>query len=257
MPFVILIFAGFLYYFQLIRFEMAVQNAFTETGKSWSVVMGVAEKSVAEWEEFYSGEIPDAVADIISGAALSTYIYGRYKDELITYTQQDEIENGISGFELYQSTYSSENGEGSMIAEYTGEIPYLLGLFSGSRRMQTGTFRSWIGRAIRKEERYVYMTPSGGVYHLSMECTYLTKIIKSYPASAVVALRNSIGGKYSECSICADSILANRANIYVTEYGSRYHYDTNCSSLSHAIKKLTIEEAESYPICSKCKKSSE
>lgn len=258
-PIAFLLFIGFFYYFQIMRFEMGVQKVVTETGQNWAKVMGCASAG-EELIQDATGNFDLAdVQEILSGTALSAYLYRNSQSELSSYFMDKDEIAGISDFSVWLSSYSPDTDVGTMTVQYRGNLPWLPSIFSSSIITQTGNFRSWVGKTMTEEETYVYMTFSGKVYHLYADCTYIKKTIKKYPASQSDEIRNCIGQSYSECSLCGSSPLLTRTYIYVTDYGTKYHYDSACSAISHEIRTLTLKEAmeAGYPLCSKCAKRAE
>ncbi|MFI3200067.1 MAG: TadE family protein [Eubacteriales bacterium] len=98
-------------------------------------------------------------------------------------------------------------------------------------------------------EEYVYITEHGTVYHLSTSCTYLNMTITSVGEGAVADSRNQSGAKYYPCENCNDR----SSNIYyITQYGTRYHTTSECTSIDRAIITVPLSEVSGRSVCSKC-----
>lgn len=123
-------------------------------------------------------------------------------------------------------------------------------------------YRDWTGegsisgQAEDEEENKttVYMTEHGSVYHRNRACTYIkidtTPIMSEYVGSK----RNASGAKYYACEFC-DPVLYNGLQVYVTEYGTRYHAVSTCSAIKRTVKECDLAEVEqTYRACSKCGK---
>lgn len=100
------------------------------------------------------------------------------------------------------------------------------------------------------EEDVVYITETGMVYHKDYHCTYLELSIKSVLADEVENLRNASQGKYYPCEKCRAMHL--EGQVYITDYGNRYHSSISCSGLKRTIYAVPITEAVGKGACSKC-----
>ncbi len=90
-------------------------------------------------------------------------------------------------------------------------------------------------------EQYVYVTPTGEVYHTTTTCSYL-----DIQTSSVT--KNQVGER-TPCLLCGDG----ESNIYyITQYGEKYHTTLECTSLSRTILAIPISEVGSRRCCSKC-----
>jgi uncharacterized CHY-type Zn-finger protein len=107
------------------------------------------------------------------------------------------------------------------------------------------------GESGEKEAEYVYITETGTVYHVTMDCTHLSLSITSVSRNDVSALRNDSGAKYYQCERCADN---GNATLFITTSGDRWHGDVNCSGLKRTVTKISKEEAvnQGYRGCSRC-----
>jgi hypothetical protein len=141
-------------------------------------------------------------------------------------------------------------------------MPYLWWMRFGWLQVEQRYYGyAWIGYDVshgentgadgEKEEEYVYITETGTVYHVTMNCTHLSLSITSVSRNDVPDLRNDSGGKYYQCERCADS---GSATLFITTSGDRYHGDINCSGLKRTVTKISKEEAENqgYRGCSRC-----
>jgi hypothetical protein len=118
---------------------------------------------------------------------------------------------------------------------------------------------AWIGYDLRGEEvegpetgeEFVYITETGEVYHRTMSCTYLDLSIQSVLRSDVPSLRNRGGARYYPCERCPDT---GTDVLFITNYGTHYHSDVNCSGLRRTVEALPLNEAiqRGYRACSRC-----
>ena len=97
----------------------------------------------------------------------------------------------------------------------------------------------------------VYITDTGVVYHKDYNCTYLEPSVKAVGKEEIQGLRNQSGGKYYPCGLCA--AFAGE-NVYITDYGDRYHSTLYCSRIKRNIYAVSIQEVKGKGACSKCGK---
>lgn len=261
LPIVIFAFLSFFCYFTQIRFEMVLQEAFADTGVTGALVYGIEEQGEEVLDEFAGTEIANLLSGtgsgLVKGVVLSSYIYTSNSGAISPFITSRIGGGGVKNFSLLSSSYDSDSSEGTMSVSYKFTLSWLGKAFSGQTSVQSGYFRSWVGRSMADEVIWVYMTPNGSVYHLTTECTYLTKRIQSVSLETAKTKKNAYGVSYTECTSCSDAKTQSGGNVYITTYGTKYHYDSSCTAISHDIRMLTLEEAqESYPLCSKCAKES-
>ncbi|MGN0362106.1 MAG: hypothetical protein ACI4ET_04620 [Bilifractor sp.] len=130
---------------------------------------------------------------------------------------------------------------------------------SGKRVAVRGRVHAWTGRDLRENQnvpsaednRLVYMTDYGSVYHTHSGCTHLELKIQRVPAVLVPALRNEGGGRYHACEKCVGK-GGMHSLVYITQEGTRYHNSGSCSGLTRNVHLIPISEAEGKHICSRC-----
>ena len=137
------------------------------------------------------------------------------------------------------------------------EIPFLGGQFFGISLYQQMRISDYKGKSMASsqgaEERYVYITENGSVYHFDRGCVYLNPGIQSMHYSRVEEQRNRSGGKYKSCkSCCRGADITGMMVVYITPYGDSFHLDKGCSGLKRTIRKILLSKAGSMPPCSKC-----
>lgn len=110
-------------------------------------------------------------------------------------------------------------------------------------------YRESGGTAGRDSESYVYITPSGSKYHFSQECTYLKVNIRAETTEEISGLRNGSGEKYYPCEICHPG---RQGLVYFTEWGNRYHGETDCPSLKRTVYLVPLSQVGERSACSKC-----
>lgn len=115
----------------------------------------------------------------------------------------------------------------------------------------TGFDATGTGHDSDTDEPYVFITPSGTVYHLSRGCPYLNPSVRSIGASALSSSRNESGGKYYPCSACRAS-SGNSSVYYITDYGTKYHKSPSCPGLKRDVRCVPLSQAGGRGRCSKC-----
>ena len=96
----------------------------------------------------------------------------------------------------------------------------------------------------------VYVTKSGTVYHTTISCRYLSVRITAISSSELSTRRNNRGQLYTPCLSCAQG-LGPLPIVYVTEGGSRWHNNEQCSTLKRSVRLVRFSEVM-LPPCSAC-----
>ena len=93
------------------------------------------------------------------------------------------------------------------------------------------------------------------IYHLFIDCTYLVKKTKSFEYRDIPSQRNDANHTYSKCDYCFKRInLQDDTVCYITEYGDRFHYKSDCPLMTAYITKIPKEKIDQYDLnlCSRC-----
>lgn len=175
------------------------------------------------------------------------------------YLDHSDIMGGSNGLSVMGSLLPDAEGNLDFIVTYHVSVPILPKKFGVITVSQRECQRSWIGTkrwnlgsAEEEQERNVYVTENGSVYHLYLSCTYLNPGIEMAAFETVSQLRNTDGGKYYPCEICGGNTTT--GTVFLTKSGSRYHGTLNCSSLKRGIKVIPLSEAGGRPCCTRCQK---
>ncbi len=118
--------------------------------------------------------------------------------------------------------------------------------FSNGRRMHRWTGENGAGSKDGDVE-WVYVTPTGTVYHSSRDCTYLKLSIT--PVSSARLGRDL--GKYLPCALCVKGGKPG-ATVYVTDEGDCYHNRINCSGLKRTVYMIRKDQAGTRRPCTRC-----
>lgn len=272
---------GMLYLFIFIHTQFQVyQGLLAVSDKLYSLgpVAAYSEQSVifADIFESESIEIPEDVEEIIS-YGVTSFVLGELSVEYIEnafeeYFSESErslpcVKGEVYGVDFENSYAYAGNGTISLRAEYTFEFPAVIFFGEDREIVQNLDVTGFYGVGWNKveefedekksdnnsaDEEYVYVAKTGSVYHLDDTCTYISFNLSQVLTDQVENLRNASGGIYYPCENCA--LSSPGLNVYVTEYGDRYHNSAVCSKISRDVTKVTKEQAEKsgkMP-CSKC-----
>ncbi len=163
------------------------------------------------------------------------------------------IIDGSNGISCEGSWMSPRTGIGTLKAEYRVRLP--ISFFGTLTRKYEVTMKvkSWVGyekEAFGSDSQdIVYITETGLVYHRDYHCTYLDLSIHAVSAANLEDARNESGGKYKPCSICHPS---NSGQVYIANYGDRYHGNMFCSGIKRTIYSVPLSEVMGKGACSKC-----
>lgn len=182
----------------------------------------------------------------------------------------DLIREGEKGISL-NSSYAYAGNEKIVIkAEYSFEFP--IAIFNNKSRhveqyFEMNGFFGW-GWEKSKEfydepeddneeetpEDTVYVTENGTVYHTDRNCTYINVKLKKVSLNEIPFLRSKSNAIYYPCESCGD--ISSGKMVYITDYGTRYHFDKECGRIERDVTEISKEYAESKGMgeCKKCGK---
>lgn len=229
---VIPLLAGFLVtilsIFQILQVQCSIEEALLYAGRRTAV-----ESSVVESEE------------LLFLSAEAYLIEALYEEPLL----DKYVENGIWGVQLWESRIDSQ-----MIylnATYIIKIPILFWDIGQVEFISQNKIRRWnVSHCDNLGANYVYITPTGEVYHATTGCRVLDLSIHKTDIENILALRGKNGQKYYACTRCALGI--ENGKVYYTDYGTRYHKNISCSFLKRTIDKVSIKEVGNRRPCSYC-----
>ena len=119
------------------------------------------------------------------------------------------------------------------------------------------TARAFTGMPFPEEEAVqedaVFVTEYGTVYHETLTCSHIRLSVRLVPGVEIPLLRNTSGGRYYPCEYCTgggDPV----GNVYITDYGDRWHLRERCTGLKRSVQVMTRQEAEGkgYRPCKSC-----
>lgn len=164
------------------------------------------------------------------------------------------VVNGSGGIHCEKSRMSAVTGILEMKVTYQVKLPIPVFAAASVPMEESMRMKGWNGYVStgfgQQDEETVYVTENGMVYHRDYHCSYLELSIRAVPYGQVDSLRNEGQGKYHACERCARGGAADE--VYITDYGDRYHNSLSCSGLKRTIYAIPLTEAVGKGACSKC-----
>lgn len=207
----------------------------------------------------YHASVGKAVPDGLAGVALTE---GYARGQIVEYMGRSYLERSCvkGGAEGISFAGSSVMGQGDVIdLKVTYRVRPFVSLmgFEGFSFSQRYYGKAWTGfdasgsvSDLNEEDPMVYITKTGTVYHLDRNCTYLNPKVEAVSAAGVEGRRNVSGGKYAPCGSCGRAAAGKE--VYITNYGNRYHSRINCPGLKRTIYTVPLSEVGERGRCSKC-----
>ena len=166
------------------------------------------------------------------------------------------IANGSAGLDASES----KRYWGTTIAEfkvkYQIKIPVALFRISMPWQEEMVRVKGWTGYEFHlpewEGEKIVYVTDYGVVYHSDRKCTYLDLSVRTVDRTEIENLRSEGGSKYKACGLC--SLWTVQSQVYITDYGERYHSSLDCSGLRRSVYAVPLSDVYGLGGCSKCVK---
>jgi len=194
----------------------------------------------------------------LQGIALS-YLY--VKNQIIEYTGEDYLKRsplakGIDGLNFLESTFLKEDDCIDIIVTYQVSPLYPIPGYNPFRIANRYYARAWTGYEITETNDgtiasdYVYVTETGSVYHETTDCSHLRLTVQKVPKDNISNLRNEQNGHYYLCERCKEE--SNHAYVYITNFGTHYHYSSDCPGIKRTILSISRTAAASYRPCSRC-----
>jgi hypothetical protein len=210
----------------------------------------------------------DRAADRLNADLVNTLIgigfsYSYVRQELTSYLGQDYLDHsplsrGAQGLYFLEANIMKEQDTIELVVAY--EVSPLFGIprFSSFQMANHYFGRAWTGYEILGTEAsqaqddvlMVYVTPNGTVWHATKDCTHLSLSVRSVLRKDVPTLTNKEQGTYSLCELCGEGEATDQ--VFLTDYGDRYHYNRGCSGLKRTVIPIPFSEAYSYAPCSRC-----
>ena len=194
---------------------------------------------------------------ILETGALSGYAIYQVKSELEERLAHNAVMDGVGGVNMLSSRIMTSGDIVDIVVDYrVHPIIPLIGFkdFMVESRYYghawTGYDISGAGDCEEIQEEMVFVTEYGEVYHRDVGCKYLKPKVRSVPYSQLETVRNRDRKIYYCCEYCAEGVAG--GDVFITDYGERYHTSVSCPGLKRKIYTVPISEVGGRGPCSGC-----
>lgn len=201
------------------------------------------EKPLYETIEAVEGD--ENPGDILQGKVSGGYLLSQLYKELSL--NDSKVLRGIRGIRVSESRI--QDGIVDFVLCYEMKVPMVNKYFPVCQRARV---KDWTGTDIARDSGKVYITRTGQVYHKSKNCSHLIVRISKTSIEEVTDLRNSSGGRYCACELCAREQILPGTALFVTEDGDRYHLSLQCKGITRHIIEVDISQTKELRPCSEC-----
>jgi hypothetical protein len=270
LPLFLFFISNILFIFDMVRLQSRMLSALHETGKqtaeySYFFRYATADlMSLQAGENLYDGEMGADLGEL-GGAVFSFFLSETYVRKSVEtflgtdYLDHTCLDGGAGAISYLRSDILASGDIIDITADYRVRpfIP-VFGLQNFS--MQSRYYaHAWVGYDVggelpdaegKENEKMVYITETGTVYHLDRNCTYLQPSIHTSTVLQLESERNTSGGRYYPCEICHPP---STGSVLITDTGNRYHSSTSCPGLKRTVHEVPLSSVEGkMPPCSKC-----
>ncbi len=256
LPLFVLVLIAIASLMQMIRANSVINYTSYSAGK---------ELALYSYGENLVTDIPDPlVKNLVNKVMGQGYAYNRIQSAV---DKRDDLEKlfvgGSDNISLFRTSVKA-NGKKDDIVDIavTYKLRPLCNVFGiGNYDMiSRARLHPWTGYSydnsagITDEDRIVYITENGSVYHLTKDCSYLDLTIIETSSDEVSSLTNQYGKSYTPCEVCMKG-KSNNSLLFVTASGSKYHSSLTCSGLKRTIIAISIKDVGDKKACSRCGKT--
>lgn len=249
LPLFIFFFANILMLFNIIKIQCDIEAALHQTG-SEMMLMAFDERSI---EETVGTE--DTVLSTAIGAVSTLYAQKNVENYLGEELTKGIVAGGKLNFLSSQILLGDDYID--IVASY--KVKPMIPLIGFKEfPVEARVFgHAWTGYDVTGEhsheaqgEEMVYVTEHGEVYHRDINCKYLKLGVRSIEYGGIRSERNADGSKYYACEYCGQQVKG--GNVFITDYGNRYHSKVDCLGLKRKIYTIPISEVGGRHACSGC-----
>lgn len=178
-------------------------------------------------------------------------------DDVVNYLDNSYIVDGSHGLKFFLSEDGYFSDCLDFNISYRISLPFIPEKLFSIYVNQRCYFKTFVGEDITDKTggftEYVYVTPTGTVYHTSPYCSYLSKSYTVLSGSSFDDLLKDTSA-YKPCSNCARNTPIG-SNCLMCPDSLVYHTDPSCHYLNASVYKVTYESIKNrMPLCSRCKK---
>lgn len=253
MPLFITLMVFGIFIFRVLQVQSGVQQSINVASRTMSVALGnLANAGTSDTDVDTRGTDPTLKGKLSEGALIGAVAAKTAVEMTERHVPIEFIDGGAAGFNFIGSSF--EGNYVDIKVDYQMTFPVgLLGQYTFDVTQRART-RKWVGYDKNEDttdSKYVFITEKGERYHMNYHCTYLNPSVHRLPIEELEAARNKGGAKYYRCERCKGKTT--KGFVFITDYGTSFHGDINCSEIKHNIKKVLYEEVkDAMPACSKC-----
>jgi hypothetical protein len=247
-----------LYLIQIVAIKSSVYQALYDNTRTLSRYAYAYIKYHAGDEKILTAESGGRYNNVVKNGITTAVAQGMLVESLGSdFAQHNHIVGGNAGFNMMKSSIMDGNNVIELTVNYTIKNPFDvfgIGILTVSQSCKT---EAWLGENYNEGagdaqqiSKQVYITVMGEVYHIDKSCTYLNPVVYSIGNAELSVARNKSGAKYYPCEKCA--LNSEGVELYITEYGDRYHVSANCSKLKRTVLEVSLDSVSDRRPCSKC-----
>lgn len=218
---------------------------------SGSLTTTAQEMAIAAYKQQY-GDANNIIRAALSDAWAATQVIDTAEDK-----------DAVRYASFLNSSYLKENDLIRLVLSYQPRPAFTLISPPLAFFVQKAAVRGWIGKdgysGRTKEERgdnsqnkSVYVTEHGSVYHTNPDCSHLKVTVIPVSQGQLKSARNTSGSKYKKCPYCGNHPTG---QYYVDPYGTCWHTSAGCSALKRTVHERDIEECGHMHECKDCRKA--
>lgn len=253
LPLFIFFFVNIMTAFNVIKVQSDLEAALHQTGSEISAIA----YDLNAGKKYLGVDGEDGGAGVIAAGGYTLYAANKVKGYLGDSVNKSCVTDGAKGLSFLSSRIMAGNDYVDIVVDYKVHpmIP-LIGFkdFNVQSRYfghaWTGYDNSGGGLPVDGGEEMVFVTEHGTVYHRDASCRHLKLDVRSIPYDRLPTERNKDGSVYYPCEYCAGKVGG--GNVFVTDYGNRYHSSVSCSGLKRKIYTIPISEVGGRAPCSAC-----
>lgn len=249
LPICLFLVIGFQWFFLVQGIESSLRSVMASVGEQVAVTSYVTNKTRDEGKLSLVSDIAGTlIKRVATAASLRSLVIQEWEARDL---DGSLIDGNIENISFAKSRYNEDEEIYYIEAQYNVKLPFYSVFRWTLPIYQRATHRAWTGRKIKNEitETRVYVTETGTVYHTAISCPALSLSVREILASDLPAKRNTSGGIYKPCDLCENE---EAETVFVTECGTKYHTDRNCSGLKRTVYTIRISEIGGRSLCKKC-----
>ncbi len=250
-PLFIFFFVNILSAINIIKIQSDLEAALHQTGSEISILAydySTGKKILTD---------DDEADDLLEDAAFKVLAANKVRKYLDGTLDKSSVSGGAAGLSFLGSSIIDEHDIVDITVDYKVKPTISLIGFKGFPVEARYYGHAWTGYDVSQgmgesddEEEMVYVTEHGTVYHRNIGCKHLKLNVKSVSMEDISGKRNSDGSKYYPCQYCGKGVA--KGNVFITNYGNRYHSTVTCPGLKRKIYTIPISEVGGRGPCSAC-----